>query len=55
MKSISLSFLLAATGAAVAHEGQGLASATHWHASDLFGFALMLAVVGAAIWWTRRK
>jgi hypothetical protein len=39
---------------AAAHGGHGL-SDPHWHASDLFGPALLLAVTGAALWWNRRK
>ena len=32
-----------------AHEGHGL-SGSHWHATDVFGLALALAV-GALMWW----
>jgi hypothetical protein len=39
---------------AAAHGGHGLSGA-HWHASDLFGPALLLALAGAALWWNRRK
>jgi hypothetical protein len=50
--------LIAATtllhlGVAAAHEGHGPAN-PHWHASDLFGVAL-IAVVGAALFFWRRK
>jgi hypothetical protein len=41
-------------GIAAAHEGHGFSGA-HWHASDLFGPAVLLAVGGAALWWGRRK
>ncbi|MFY8088694.1 MAG: hypothetical protein ACOVOG_15845 [Rubrivivax sp.] len=38
-----------------AHPGHG-EEGSHWHATDLFGFALMLAVaVGAMAWWRGRK
>ncbi len=37
-----------------AHDGHG-ATATHWHATDTWGFAVTLALVGAAIWFSRRK
>jgi MYXO-CTERM domain-containing protein len=30
-------------------------SATHWHASDTFGFLLLGAVVAAALWASRRR
>ncbi|MDP3082152.1 MAG: hypothetical protein Q8N44_00460 [Rubrivivax sp.] len=55
MKSTSLIGLLLTTGAAHAHDGHGLAAASHWHATDLFGFLAVLAVVGVALWWTRRR
>ena len=46
-------FLFVASSAAVAHEGHGL-SGSHWHASDLFG-PLMLVAVAAAVWCARKK
>jgi hypothetical protein len=42
------------TFAAQAHEGHGLPGASHWHASDLLGFALALAVVIGMIWFNGR-
>lgn len=39
---------------ALAHEGHGLPGASHWHATDVIGYALA-AVIGAALWFTRRK
>jgi hypothetical protein len=44
---------LAAPGLALAHDGHGLAG-THWHASDVWGFVLIAALVGLA-WWSSRK
>lgn len=44
--------LLAATPA-LAHEGHGLFGA-HWHASDAWGFVLLAALVGLAIWSSRK-
>jgi hypothetical protein len=49
--TVSLSF---GAGIAAAHDGHGF-SGVHWHASDLFGPAVLLALAGAAVWWTRRK
>jgi MYXO-CTERM domain-containing protein len=51
--SIGFALALAAT-LALAHEGHGM-SATHWHASDTFGFLLLGAVVAAALWASRRR
>jgi type IV secretory pathway TrbF-like protein len=37
-----------------AHEGHGLPGASHWHASDVLGFVVALAVIGAMIWLNGR-
>jgi len=42
-----------AAPAARAHDGHGLPGA-HWHASDVWGFVVMAALVGLA-WWIGRK
>ncbi|MCW5666852.1 MAG: hypothetical protein KIT35_23710 [Piscinibacter sp.] len=39
---------------AAAHEGHGLAN-PHWHASDLFGLLLVVAVAAGVLWWRGRK
>jgi len=39
---------------ALAHEGHGM-GAVHWHATDTLGFVVLGAVVGAALWASRRK
>jgi hypothetical protein len=36
-----------------AHEGHGMVSASHYHATDVLGFLAALAVV-AALWWMGR-
>ena len=41
--------------AARAHEGHGLAGASHWHASDVLGFILIAAVATGIVWWRGRK
>lgn len=38
----------------LAHDGHG-ADAVHWHATDTWGFVITLALVGAALWFGRRK
>jgi hypothetical protein len=45
--------LLAAT--AHAHEGHGIAGATHWHAGDTLSFIAWGAAIVAAAWFMRRK
>lgn len=52
--------LLAASAAftatwAQSHEGHGLPGASHWHATDVLGLVLAVAVAAGAWWWTRRK
>ena len=39
---------------ALAHEGHGL-GAVHWHATDIWGFVALGAIVAAAVWASRRK
>jgi hypothetical protein len=38
-----------------AHEGHGLPGASHWHASDAFGWALGVGALLALGWLIRRK
>ena len=52
----TLAALLAAASTPVlAHEGHGLPGSAHWHASDVLGFAVALAIVAGMVWWSRRK
>ena len=54
----ALALLAAAhAGTAAAHEGHGLPGASHWHASDTWGFVMLAAVAAAAaaVWWRNRK
>lgn len=46
--------LALAASAGWAHEGHGL-SGSHWHATDVFGFALALAVGALMWWWSKNK
>ena len=38
----------------LAHEGHGIEGASHYHATDVWGFVIALAV-GAAMWWMGRN
>ncbi len=49
---VAASTLLSA-GLASAHEGHGPAN-PHWHASDLFGIALVAVVAGWLVWRGRQ-
>lgn len=44
-----------AVGLAHAHPGHGQLQASHWHATDAWGWALGLAVAAVALWLMRRK
>jgi hypothetical protein len=51
-KLLSLISLLPAF--AFAHEGHGMEGASHYHATDAWGFFAALAVI-AAMWWLGRN
>ena len=53
-KLLAAPVLALATGLAAAHAGHGFAG-PHWHASELFGPALMLGCAAAAFWLWRKK
>lgn len=53
MRHLALSLALLHAGLAAAHEGHG-PSNPHWHASDLFGVALVVGLIAVAL-WKRRK
>jgi len=40
---------------ALAHDGHGLPGESHWHASDLLGFVLVVAAAAWALWRAGRK
>ena len=46
------SALLAASAAAWAHDGHAMAG-SHWHATDVAGFALVAVLAGLAIFFSR--
>ena len=54
MKRLPLALLLA-SGLATAHEGHGMAGASHWHATDTLGLLALGVGVAAALWWRGRK
>ena len=39
---------------AFAHEGHGMEGASHYHATDVWGFVIALAV-GTVMWWIGRN
>ena len=39
--------------ASQAHDGHGL-HGSHWHASDALGFVVLAAMIGLAIWMSRK-
>lgn len=43
-----------AQNAVWAHEGHGIESASHWHATDAMGFIAFGAAVVLAIWFSGR-
>ena len=45
----------AAVAPALAHEGHGLPSFAHWHATDTLGWIAAAVAAGLAAWWIRRK
>ncbi len=52
-KSLMATTLASAACAAHAHEGHGLFG-SHWHATDALGFVAVAALVGFAIWISRK-
>lgn len=45
---------LLVTTSAHAHEGHGMASSMHWHATDVLGFVVAAIALVALVWWTRK-
>ena len=53
LKHLALFGVALGAVSAQAHEGHGLGGGAHWHATDTFGLALVVAVAVLA-WATRR-
>jgi hypothetical protein len=51
-KFIAASALFTWTSGSFAHDGHGL-QGSHWHASDVWGFVALGAMVVVAIWFSR--
>ena len=49
---ISLVLLMPAW--AIAHEGHGIEGASHYHATDVWGFLALVGVI-AVMWWMGRN
>ncbi len=54
LNSIAALALSMGSTAGFAHEGHGF-SASHWHATDVWGFVTLAGIVGAALWFSRGK
>ncbi len=52
-KSLMAATLASATLPALAHEGHGLLG-SHWHATDALGFVGVAALIGLALWMSRK-
>ena len=52
LKKIAVFPMIMWAGAALAHEGHGM-GATHWHATDTWGFLAVAALTALAIWMSR--
>jgi hypothetical protein len=48
-----LTFIMLLPVLAFAHEGHGIEGASHYHATDAWGFLAALAII-ATLWWTGR-
>ncbi len=53
MKSLFATVAVSAATLAQAHSGHGAATAAHWHATDTWGFVLLAAALGVALWMRR--
>jgi GAF domain-containing protein len=52
IKLIAITAIFNCSGSAFAHDGHGL-KGMHWHATDVWGFVALAALVAAAIWLSR--
>ena len=54
IKLIAIQARITPATALFAHDGHGC-EGSHWHASDVFGFALLAAAIGISLWFGRGK
>ena len=54
MKKIALMLPFAIGTAAFAHDGHGLGTSAHWHATDVLGFVVAAAVLAVAIYFGKK-
>ena len=54
MKSLFATVAVSAAALAQAHTGHGSA-AVHWHGTDAWGFVLLAAALGVALWMRRGR
>ena len=54
MQRFALPLLCLLALSAQAHEGHGLEGASHYHASDIWGFVMALCV-GVFMWWLNSR
>ena len=52
IKFIAIQIIIAPASVLFAHDGYGL-EGSHWHASDVFGFALLAVAIGISLWFGR--
>ena len=58
MNTLTKSLVAAAMAAPAlsrAHDGHGMPSPMHFHASDVWGFAMLAAVAVAVFWLAKKK
>ena len=49
-----ISLVLLVPAWAIAHEGHGIEGASHYHATDVWGFLALVGVI-AVMWWMGRN
>jgi hypothetical protein len=52
IKLIAISATIMPARVLFAHDGHGF-EGSHWHASDVFGFALLAVAIGISLWFGR--
>lgn len=52
IKLIAIQAIITPATLLFAHDGHGF-EGSHWHASDVFGFALLAVAIGVSLWFGR--